>query len=123
MVLFGVCGSLDGKCCYFVFPGVFLLGFVNLSGSGVVSWFLGGQSSNGGVGISGSILREFSQGVRWKFGVGSWHASMNERSIHRVIEWCLIKVGPFLVISEVGGRWTKKRLRSSSVGILALMMV
>jgi hypothetical protein len=38
VVLFGVCGSLVGKCCYFVFPGVFLLGFVNLSGSGVRSW-------------------------------------------------------------------------------------
>ena len=38
MVLFGVCGSLDGKCCYFVFSGVFPLGFVNLSGSRMASW-------------------------------------------------------------------------------------
>ena len=42
--------------------------------------------------------------------------------MHGVIEWYLIKVYPFLVISEVGGWWTKKRQRSSSFGILVLMM-
>ena len=79
--------------------------------------------SIGGSGVSGSILCECSEGVRCKFVVRFWHASIMECSMHGVIEWYLINVYPFLVISEVGGGWTKKRQRSSSFVIIVLMMV
>ena len=38
VVLCGVCGSSGGERCYFVFFAVCPLGFVNLCGTGVVSW-------------------------------------------------------------------------------------